>query len=69
MVSTLADSAHFLTRPVTSSGLGSHQTPVATLDPVTDLESGPALIGPILMKIKIFKPGTAVGGLCEDSLV
>lgn len=50
MISTLADSAHFLTRPVISSGSGLHQTPVATLDLAMDLESGPVLIGPTLMK-------------------
>ena len=33
-----------------SSGLGSHQTPVAVLDLVMDLKSGPALIGPILVE-------------------
>jgi len=48
-VSTLAASAHFLTRPVIRSGLGSHQTPVAIFDLVMDLKSGLALIGPILM--------------------
>ena len=49
MASTFATSAHFLTRPVMSSGLGSHQTPVATFDFVIELKSGPALIGPILV--------------------
>ena len=50
MVSTFAASAHFLTCPVMSSGLGSHQTPVAVWDLVIDSKSGPALIGPTLMK-------------------
>ena len=49
MVSTLAASAHFLTRPVMSSGLGWHQIPVATLDWAIDLKSAPGLIGPILV--------------------
>ena len=50
MVSTFAASAHLLTCPVMSSGLGSHQTPVAVRDLVMDSKSGPALIGPTLMK-------------------
>ena len=54
MVSTFAASAHFFTCPVMSSGLGSHQTPVAILDLVMDLKSGPALIGPILVEILEF---------------
>ena len=49
-VSTFAASAHFLTCPVMSSGSGSHQTPVAVWDFVMDSKSGPALIGPILIR-------------------
>lgn len=48
MDSTLAILAHCLTRPVMSSGSGSHQTPVAPLELVMDSESVEALSGPIL---------------------
>jgi len=57
MVPTFAASAHLLTCPVIRSGLGSHQTPVATWDLVMDSKSGPALTGPILMKKECFRVG------------